>query len=105
MNPPFHPEADLEMARILREYAKIDPQLAVDLNELLNNGLDEIESHPRKFPIADDAPEAFEVRHFVLRRFRFRIVYWYDRSHPVVIAIAHLHREPGYWHDRLLDYV
>lgn len=105
MSLPFHPEADLEMARAIREYAKIDPQLSVDLNDLILNGLDRIESRPREFALAEDAPSGFEVRNFIIRRFPFRIVYWYEASEPIVIAVAHLHREPGYWHDRILDYL
>ena len=42
-----------------------------------------------------------EIRRFLLTRFPYSLIYGIDRETIVVIAVAHQHREPGYWADRL----
>jgi toxin ParE1/3/4 len=41
------------------------------------------------------------TRRFVLQRFPFAIVYRERETDIQVLAIAHGHRRPGYWKDRL----
>ena len=104
MSLPFHAEAELEMVRALRQHELIDPELSADFNDKLTDALERIESRPQQFPLAEDGPNDFEIRNLAIRRFPFRIVYWCGSLGTIVIAVAHLHREPGYWEDRLLDY-
>ena len=40
------------------------------------------------------------IRRFLINRFPFSLVYGIDGDTIVVIAVAHLHREPRYWADR-----
>jgi plasmid stabilization system protein ParE len=42
-----------------------------------------------------------EIRRFLLIRFPYSLVYGIDQETIVVIAVAHLHREPRYWADRI----
>ena len=35
------------------------------------------------------------------RRFPYGVVYQILESELLIVAIAHLHREPGYWRDRI----
>ena len=51
-------------------------------------------------------PEAWhpldvEVRRCRLNRFPFGLIYTVDNDHILVLAVAHLHRRPDYWRDRL----
>ncbi len=41
------------------------------------------------------------IRRFRLRRFPYGIIYAVEPDAIVIVAIAHLHREPEYWRDRL----
>jgi toxin ParE1/3/4 len=41
------------------------------------------------------------TRKFVLQRFPFAIIYREKRDVVQVLAIAHGHRRPGYWKERL----
>jgi len=43
------------------------------------------------------------LRRCLLSRFPYGIIYGIDSETVIVIAVAHLHREPRYWIDRLLD--
>jgi len=48
-------------------------------------------------------PLSDRVRRYRLNRFPYGIIYAVVEDEVVVIAIAHLHREPGYWRARLQD--
>lgn len=42
-----------------------------------------------------------EIRRFLFTRFPYSLVYGIDQETIVVIAVAHQHREPRYWADRI----
>jgi len=44
-----------------------------------------------------------DLRRCLLSRFPYGIIYGIDSETVIVIAVAHLHREPRYWIDRLPD--
>ena len=41
------------------------------------------------------------LRRCLLARFPYGLVYGLDEDKIVVVAVAHLHREPRYWYDRI----
>jgi plasmid stabilization system protein ParE len=43
------------------------------------------------------------LRRSLLSHFPYGIIYGIDSETIVVVAIAHLHRKPGYWMDRQRD--
>ncbi len=43
------------------------------------------------------------LRRCLLSRFPYGIIYGLDSGTVIVVAVAHLHREPRYWADRLTD--
>jgi plasmid stabilization system protein ParE len=43
------------------------------------------------------------LRRCLLSRFPYGIIYGIDSETIIVVAVAHLHREPRYWIDRLLN--
>ncbi len=47
-----------------------------------------------------DLPARVEVRRLPLRRFPYLLVYVLEPL-PTIVAVAHAHRRPGYWNDRL----
>ena len=47
-------------------------------------------------------PESAEVirpgiRKRPLRKFRYSLVYWIEKDGPLILAVAHQSRRPGYW--------
>lgn len=42
-----------------------------------------------------------DIRRCLLHKFPYKILYAIEPDHLVIIAIAHLHRKPDYWVDRL----
>ena len=53
----------------------------------------------RKFPEAWH-PLGDEIRRCRLRRFPYGLIYSKDEEGILILAVAHTHREPGYWRDR-----
>lgn len=54
-----------------------------------------IEVHPLAWPMMANG-----IRRCRLLRFPYALVYVPDGGNILVLAIAHLHRKPGYWRDR-----
>lgn len=51
-------------------------------------------------------PEAWHalgegLRRCRINRFPYGLIYGVERGDILVLAVAHLHRKPGYWRDRL----
>jgi plasmid stabilization system protein ParE len=44
-----------------------------------------------------------DIRRYLLHRFPYSLIYGLEEATIVVIAVAHDHREPGYWSDRVSD--
>ncbi len=65
--------------------------------------LDEIDRAVRRvaaFPMSCPKIE-LGVRRCLLARFPYGLIFGVDGETLVVVAVAHLHREPRYWVDRL----
>jgi plasmid stabilization system protein ParE len=42
-----------------------------------------------------------EIRRFLFTRFPYSLIYGIDKETIVVLAVAHQHRQPRYWADRI----
>lgn len=45
--------------------------------------------------------ESENIRRYILHKFPYKALYSIEKGHIYVIAIAHLHREPMYWINRI----
>ena len=66
--------------------------------EEVKGGIKRILKNPRAWMI-----ERGEVRKYLLHKFPFKILYSIESNHIFIIAIAHQHRHPNYWIDRVLS--
>ena len=55
-----------------------------------------IKESPATWPILEG-----NLRRYLLRRFPFGIIYFQETKEIVVVAVAHLHRNPDYWKERI----
>jgi plasmid stabilization system protein ParE len=62
--------------------------------------LDRVVRLVKAFPLASTEIEP-EIRRCLFARFPYSLIYGLERETIVVIAVAHSHREPRYWADRL----
>jgi len=92
----FHPEADAEYAAAARFYAKIQPELGGRFYDEIEAAIAAVCEHPRQFHEFD--PPA---RRYLAQRFPYAIVYLEEPDRIWIVAVMHLHRQPGYWHERL----
>jgi plasmid stabilization system protein ParE len=79
-------------------YEQQQPGLGkVFLNEILS-AFKRIKSYPESWP-----PFSKRTRRYLTNKFPYGIIYQVrvKDKEILIVAIAHLHREPGYWKDRL----
>ncbi len=47
------------------------------------------------------SPESNNIRKYILHKFPYKILYSIENDHIYIVAIAHMHREPRYWINRV----
>ena len=96
MNIRFLSLANQEVDDAVRWYEEQAEGLSRDfLDEL-----DRIVRLVRIYPLMATEIEP-EIRRFLFSRFPYSLIYGVDQETIVVIAVAHQHREPRYWADRI----
>ena len=92
----FHEEASLEYEAAFEWYFARSEQAAARFADELSRAIALIVEAPQRWP--GGVPG---TRKFLLRRFPFAVVYRELPSVIQVLAVAHGHRRPGYWKERL----
>jgi toxin ParE1/3/4 len=75
--------------------------LGSDFLEAIEEVLSLLAEWPRTGSIIEDTPANLEIRRAPVSRFRFYVGYLVLDDRVRVLAIAHHHRKPGYWHPRV----
>jgi len=88
--------AETELDEAVIFYNSEQPGLGADFIVEFVNSLDRIKAYPKAWN-----PFTQNTRRCQLRRFPYGIVYQIFETEILVVAISHLHREPGYWQERL----
>jgi mRNA-degrading endonuclease RelE of RelBE toxin-antitoxin system len=91
----------LEIARLEFDEAKDfhegeQPGLGSLFEEQIKHSLNRIRQYPQAWP-----SERKEIRRYLVHKFPYKILYSIQDDKIVVLAFAHLHRQPDYWIDRL----
>jgi len=92
----IHPAALAELKSAISWYLEQNRAAADNLVAEIDRAIDLITTSPRRWPVGD-----LGTRKFVLRRFPYAVVYHERESAVRILAIAHGHRLPGYWKNRL----
>ncbi len=92
----FHPEAEQEYLEALAWYRERSPTAAISFERAFDRAIKTIRDAPHRWPLYLSG-----CRRYTLHQFPFIVVYATLTSHTVVLAIAHGHRRPGYWKDRV----
>jgi plasmid stabilization system protein ParE len=91
----FHEEADSEVIEAARYYETKAPGLGLSFLLDVETAVQDVCSHPEAYQVV-----AGEVRHRLLRRFPYSLLYAVESTHIRVLAVAHQRRRPGYWRHR-----
>jgi plasmid stabilization system protein ParE len=92
----FHREADAEFIDALQHYTAINPELGGRYYDEIHRLINDACLSPGTFRFIRDPAR----RHFT-RDFPFGIIYVERPEDIWILAVMHLHREPGYWQHRL----
>jgi plasmid stabilization system protein ParE len=91
----FHPEAETEFNEAIDYYEDKDRGLGYDFAIEVYATLQRIAAFPKAWPTLKD-----EIRRALVKRFPYGVLYVIEEQEIKVVAVMHLHRNPGYWKHR-----
>jgi plasmid stabilization system protein ParE len=92
----FSPEARLEFEEAERYYSRLSAYLGKEFRTEICSALPRLQRWPLAFAV-----ESNEIRRLLCSRFPYKLLYSIEVDHIYVIAVAHQHREPNCWVDRI----
>ena len=95
MRLEFHAEALAELQGAAEYYESRQVGLGARFLDLVDETLERIARDPIAWSSADE-----DVRRCLMRIFPFGILYTIEPEFILILAVAHLAREPGYWASR-----
>ena len=94
-------EARREYAEAIGWYREEDLDVARDMVTEYVARVRRARQLPRSGTLVPGLSVRYEVRRFLLGRFPYAVYIAYLQHELVIVAVAHQHRKPGYWHKRL----
>ena len=93
----FHPDAQDELNRAISHYEGNELGLGYQFAVEIVAAVERIRTNPVLWPILDH-----QVRRCLVHRFPYGVIYSVDeqKSELLILAVMHLHRQPGYWSER-----
>ena len=91
----FHPEAEIEMLGTAAYYEAQERGLGARFLVAIQEAVHRVRIKPLLYQLVDD-----DTRRCIARTFPFGVVYRDTTNAITVVAIMHLHREPGCWQGR-----
>lgn len=97
----FDDEAVEELESAAQWYETNREGLGIEFVYAVREALLRVSERPHTWPLKGGVPPHLNVKHFVLRRFPYAVVFIELDNEIRVLAIAHTSREPGFWRGRL----
>ncbi len=92
-------EAAMEDLReAVRYYDSVEPALGRSFRDEVRAAVGRIRRLPLAWQAVGDC-----LRRYLVHRFPYGIIYLMQEDEILIISVAHLHREPGHWKDRIFD--
>ena len=98
MRVRFLKTAQFEVDDAVAWYDSQSPNLGIQFLDDIDRAIRRIAAYPLSSVEIEQG-----LRRCLLSRFPYGIIYGIDSKTIIVVAVAHLHREPRYWIDRILD--
>jgi hypothetical protein len=98
MTVQFHPDAELEFKNAVEFYERQERGLGIKFSGEVKRVLERIRMNPTAWTSISR-----NLRRSLTNRFPYGILYHYNEADQVVLVVAvmHLHKEPGYWRGRV----
>ena len=94
----FHPDAESEMIEAAAWYEAQQTDLGKRFLTCVQDALNRVELNPALYPVVDN-----DVRRCLTSTFPFGVLFRIKEDMIVIMAVMHLHRDPGYWKNRTLN--
>lgn len=91
----FHVDAEAEMIEAALWYEKQQINLGKRFLVSVQNAINKISINPILYPFVES-----DIRRCLIKTFPFGILFRNKPRRIEIIAVMHLHRNPGYWKDR-----
>lgn len=91
-------EAETEMVEAAQYYNEQQPGLGSDFLDKVDAALGQIADAPVRFAFYRGSKIVRSIR---MARFPYRLLFVVESGRVWVVAVAHLHRHPDYWKQRL----
>jgi len=92
----FHPDAEAEFSEAIQYYEDVERGLGQDFAVEVYLAVQRAIAYPHAWMILEG-----EVRRSLVRRFPYGVLYSEEGDGILIVAVMHLHREPGYWKGRV----
>jgi len=92
----WNERARLELLDATRYYGLIDDELGGRFSAAMEAAIMRLLNNPRMHRRFDG-----EMRKVRVERFPYAVVYHIEEKGLHIVAVMHLHREPGYWRGRV----
>jgi toxin ParE2 len=92
----FHPEAEAELLSAVQYFESHLENLGLDFLLAVRRAYERILEFP-----SSGRPFGRRLRRTLVRGFPYGLLYRVEPSRILIVAVAHLHRRPGYWRSRL----
>lgn len=96
MKIEFLEAAQAELDDAFEWYEAQQKNLGVQFINEFEAAIKRISIYPESYVLIDN-----EIRRCLIKRFPYGILYGIQSDTIVIIAVAHLHRKPNYWKERL----
>jgi hypothetical protein len=96
MNCFFHPKAAEELNEAVLYYEDCQPGLGLEFAEEIYATIARISEYPTAWTALSE-----NTRRCLVNRFPYGVIFHSTSDMLYIIAIANLHRRPGYWEKRL----
>lgn len=91
----FHPEAEVEFHDAINYYESCEQGLGYDFSIEVYSAIRNVSEYPAAWPVLEG-----DVRRCLTNRFPYGVLYSIERDEIFILAVMHLHRDPGYWKKR-----
>lgn len=92
----FHPDAEAELSEAIQYYENVEPGLGQDFAVEVYSAVQRAITYPNAWMVLEG-----EVRRSLVRRFPYGVLYSEEGDGILIVAVMHLHRDPGYWKGRV----
>ena len=96
MNFRFHPKADNELDEAVRYYEGCQTGLGLDFAEEVYATIARVLEYPEACSALSK-----NTRRCLVNRFPYGVIFQVKSDVLRIVAVANLHRRPGYWQDRI----